>query len=430
MNLLGQLPTNIKLEAMLEEARKDSEGEIVAFRNQTLGHLGDLNRDAAHYLKATQKNEILGQLKKLKCLTERMSDQNIMIILSGIQISIGTDIERIGKECGISRRNRRWAKKEAKNFFQTEFEKIKREYERIEKLLESKKRSTLRSATPKGSCTTQTSSNSHPIKKPGTLAGIIDASQIQPVSKYTPEQRIDRIHTRLVNILSWEIQESHIDEVRSIQSRLDLLRQQEGVHPLSDTIDHLSELVCDILEAEAVPIQSKYTPSKPTQGKSVVVSLPQVSQENLDAIAYIRHLRAEVLTYALSSKKKWESIGDGNFIASVWRPFFALFESCLGSWGTDIDHFSWKWVVDHIYAVHDGITSKVRLQHFLNILSKNSREWNLSENWDILVNTIQEFSRETRFYHNTHGKTPLNNILETLRNNMSLVPGNGVQNSK
>ena len=112
-------------------------------------------------------------------------------------------------------------------------------------------------------------------------------------------------------------------------------------------------------------------------------------EENRAYIDYIRFIRSEATNYKLSSQKRGESVGDGNFLSQVFRPFLAQLEDVLISNKIDAREFSWREVVEVSQAHIDGIANRTRLHAFILLLARHEEVTHWKDNWKHLISTIE-----------------------------------------
>ena len=112
-------------------------------------------------------------------------------------------------------------------------------------------------------------------------------------------------------------------------------------------------------------------------------------EENRACIDYIRFIRSEATNYKLSSQKRGESVGDGNFLSQVFRPFLAHLEDALASNKIDSQEFSWKEVVEVSRARIDGIANRTRLRVFMLLLAQHGEVTHWRDNWKHLISAIE-----------------------------------------
>lgn len=143
------------------------------------------------------------------------------------------------------------------------------------------------------------------------------------------------------------------------------------------------------------------------------LNIPIWNQEFLEYISYISWL----LTYKESSKKNWESVGDGNFIKNVWNPFLSYLEACWKSNHVDFNNFSWKGLIDKIYTENEWIRGQKRRANFLDILSHYEAIWDWKTNWQYVIQAIGEHASIDGFYKSGKWVKPLANVLSKLKDN-------------
>ncbi len=241
----------------------------------------------------------------------------------------------------------------------------------------------------------------------------IDTSQ--QVARST-EEKLGRIQVRVDNILWKTITQQSIDELQMIKANITQLTIDLDT-PIWNIAQNISELIAEVLSAG---IQDELDIN--ISDKNTVLStngtpweLNTLTQNN-EFISYIRAIRSTIITYNISSKQWGESIGDGNFIAHVWRPFLSMVEHLLQANRIDANSFAWQDVSQEIQSSHDGFTKRVRLKMFMDILSTMSDVSDWKNNWENIVQSVQQFA-QTASYTRSNWVTPLKNFLWVLIEN-------------
>lgn len=290
---------------------------------------------------------------------------------------------------------------------------VQQEFDRIEKKLKAK-----RSISQISQDSKRKSNNFQKDWESISLQSIIKNFKDWLSVSRTPEEKIWRIQTRVANILTvGSISSDHILEFQKMESRL----REIPVEPntaLADLSSGLLEIIQELLSEWADGESFNIIPKTIIDQSLWEISESDIFPTNLNSIEYIRYIRSQVITFKDSSKKWWESLGDGNFIAHVWRPFLSRLEFLLKNNSLNSEAFSWSIVVKMMYDTQDGIDNRKRLKAFLDLLRNldSSKNWN--ENWNDLFSAVESYSQNSNFFISKPGITPLKNILDKLIQNL------------
>jgi hypothetical protein len=214
------------------------------------------------------------------------------------------------------------------------------------------------------------------------------------------------------------VTQQSIEELGSILVQVDWLKWEINEDmPVWSVAQNISDLIWEVL---GVGIQDELDTNVPDMNTSIdndssawmIILLPQ----NNEFIKYIRSIRSASITYNLSSKQGWESVGDGNFIAHVWRPFLSMIEHLLQANKIDANTFSWQVVAQQIQSSHDGLTNRVRLKTFVDIVSRGSDISDWTDNWWHIIQSVQHFAQTTS-YARSNWIAPLKNFMWALVEN-------------
>lgn len=237
-------------------------------------------------------------------------------------------------------------------------------------------------------------------------------------SPQSPQQKIDQIHVRLDNILSSVPDDRYIPELEKMRQRvIDLGSLNGSMQELCNNVLSRIDAAFDLCEVNDSWAEVITPPQEETHHKEWAVLVGELFEENKKFLEYIRFMRAEAITYNLSSTRWGESVWDGNFIAHVWRPFLAHLEWLMERNIFDAAEFSWNKVISSIENNHDGLNQKYRLRSFLDMLRKyeNTNTWR--ENWKCMIDVVDEFAENKQFFLVQNGIRPLMNFRQELINN-------------
>jgi hypothetical protein len=395
--------------------------EIDDFRTASLSHCDNLRKRALLLLKADLKTKSLKEIKEIRKWIQGLSDDDIFHAICsesfGSEGVLDSFLEGIKEYWAINRRMLREIKSSSYTHAAiiSPFQKFRRQIDIIEKLIDTKEK-----------YQQQKESNwiLSPCEKPKVIQRyetLIQQAQQEAKKLSSPIDKIGQFRTRVENIMAWRIENRHIDELSNIQSRLYQLRPKVSAQAeIVSLLDQVLELVdmtihdgVDYREDEVSTIQGNNLTHTPILAKS---KNPDIFPENDPFIIYVREVRW-CITFKESSLKWGKSLGDGNFIAHVWRPFLAHIEWIGKSYQVNFADFSWSQVIDQIRSSHEGIRTRTRFATFLDTLSQYRNIWNWRENWKYVTDAIGVFSHEDWYFHKEKWISPLMNFMKQLKEN-------------
>ncbi len=392
--------------------------ESVDFKNKIFQYLDSVESRIEDFLKWPDKVSERKMIKTLRKKIKWIPDDQFLSALVRIQY-LKDALEWwlwALMDWGISKKEFLFHKKRLIKPTENPLFPIQQECDRIEKKLKLKK-VVIRSML---SDTEDAKVKLFPIKEWEELSFqlLISSFQDSLSVNQTIETKVWRIQTRIHNILMiGTISEDHIVELQKMEKRLKEFKNQNNTKVVllsSNLLEIVEGLLSEWVDTEFV------VPHKENVVKPLVDKVPklEISLENQRFIEYIRYIRSEAITFKDSSKKWWESIGDGNFIAHIWRPFLTRLEYLLQNNLMNAEEFSWNKLVEIINFTQDGINNRIRLKVFLDILGDQKWVNDWKGNWQSVLKVVENFSQDKKFFTYQIGISPLKNILEKLNQNL------------